>query len=175
MPACSACPLLFRLQVAHFGVSQVIGFTGDSLCPGCADEWPSTSMVDWYTGRGNARYWALMMLLQELPTGTKRAPTTTVEASPEGSFAAQAFVTAAGERKLLLVSKSAAPPTVTVPEAGGGSISFIDGTTGDTFSCVPTAVLPCYVLRKPLAGSDGSSASFVLGSWGTAVVTLPAA
>ena len=48
--------------IEHVGMSQVIGFTGGSLCDGCADEWPSTSMVNWYTGDGNARYWILQVL-----------------------------------------------------------------------------------------------------------------
>jgi hypothetical protein len=131
-------------------------------------------MVDWYTGHGNARYWALMMLLQELPTGTKRVPTTSVESSPDGIIASQAFVTLAdGAHKLLIVSKAQTPTTVTVPGAGGGALSFIDATTGDSFSCVPTPSLPCYVLRRTLSGPIGGPSSFVLGPWGTAVVTLP--
>ena len=161
------------LQVSHFGVSQVIGFTGSSLCDGCSDEWPSTSMVDWYTGHGNARYWALAMLLEELPSGIKRAPPTTVMASPPGVIAAQAFVTANGTRKLLLVSKAQTVTTITVPGAGNGTISFIDSTTGDSFSCVPTPALPCYELRKILPGPSGGAAVFSLGPWGTAVVSLP--
>ena len=44
-------------QVEHFGMSQVIGFTAGRVCDGCADEWPSTSMVNWYDGSGNVEQW----------------------------------------------------------------------------------------------------------------------
>lgn len=42
---------------------QVIGFTGATLGPGYEDEWPSTTMVNWWTGDGNVRYWVLKLLI----------------------------------------------------------------------------------------------------------------
>jgi len=164
------------LQVEHFGVSQVIGFTAGS-CQGCVgDEWPSTSMVNWYTGDGNARYWALKMMIEELPTGIKRAPITNVTTSST-SFAttdvlyAQAFVIlSTGEQKVLIVSKTSEPVEIFVPpSAHGGLLSFVDETTGDQFGCVEVNDRTCYVRRRPLLNND----SFVLGGFGTAIVILP--
>ena len=161
------------LRVERFGMSQVIGFTGDTLCRGCEDEWPVTSMVDWVTGDGNARYWVLRMLLDELPRGLKRVPATNVRCEPGAPRAAhaQAFVTVPdGRRKVLVVSKHPATLRIRVSGATGGFVSVVDGTTGDPFGCAedPQTNKTCYVRRRRIAAD-----TIVVGAFGTAVVIMP--
>ena len=157
-------------------MSQVIGFPGRSLdpppagTPPYASEWPSTSMVNWETGAGNARYWVLKMMIEELPTGAKRAPAT---ASSDATLVhAQAFVTSANgdARKVLVVSKSAEPVSVSVAGAVGGRLAWVDGSTGDQFGCTEDAAKGTTCIgRVPKLASD----TFTLGAFGTAIVVLP--
>ena len=124
----------------------------------------------------NARYWVLKMLLEELPTGTKRVPAT--GSSDAALVHAQAFVTAAaaggkgggGTRKVLVVSKSAAPVRVRVSGAGGGRLSWVDETVGDQFGCTEDAAAGTACIGR-VAKLD-SSGTFMLGAFGTAVVVL---
>eukprot|EP00755_Sulcionema_specki_P004502 Sspe_Gene.4515::Locus_1486_Transcript_1_1_Confidence_1.000_Length_1607::g.4515::m.4515 len=144
------------LGVGYFGMSQVIGFTGASLCPTCTDEWPSTSMVNWYTGEGNARYWVLKIMIDELGYGAKVCPSTTVSGS---GVAAQGFVTAKGERKVLVVNTL--PSSANVTAAGATRAVWVDQSTGDQFGCSGS----CYS-TAPVTGS------LTLGAFGVAILTL---
>ena len=146
------------LGVQHFGMSQVVGFTGASLCEGCADEWPSTSMVDWYSGAPNARYWILKMLIEAFPTGVKTVHPTTSAAG----VAVQGY-TVGGVKKVLLVSTTDAEMQYQAQERY--SAKYVDNvTTGNGFSCVGAACI----------GTQGVTAAgaFTLRAYAVAVLTL---
>eukprot|EP01060_Flectonema_neradi_P041093 TRINITY_DN9621_c0_g1_i3.p1 TRINITY_DN9621_c0_g1~~TRINITY_DN9621_c0_g1_i3.p1 ORF type:complete len:513 (+),score=91.04 TRINITY_DN9621_c0_g1_i3:49-1539(+) len=132
------------LKIEHFGMSQVIGFTGRTLCDGCSDEWPSTSMVDWYSGEGNARYWALKILIEQFPTGSKVAHNTT---SPEG-VAVQAF-TVGQQQKILLVNTMLTSTDINLNIVGSYHSVFVSPKTGNQFSCAAN----CTGNRNNLSGS----------------------
>eukprot|EP01064_Diplonema_japonicum_P000452 TRINITY_DN10303_c0_g1_i1.p1 TRINITY_DN10303_c0_g1~~TRINITY_DN10303_c0_g1_i1.p1 ORF type:complete len:499 (+),score=60.99 TRINITY_DN10303_c0_g1_i1:43-1539(+) len=149
------------LQVEHFGMSQVIGFTGKSLCSNCTDEWPSTSMVDWYTGNGNARYWTLKVLIDAFPYGTKTAHNTYVSPLVQ-NVTAQAF-TVGSVRKLLLVSTADSDSVLYLPSSSY-SVVYVDQTTGDSFSCTSG----CYG-ELP---NTPTTTPFTLRGFGVAVFTL---
>ncbi|MFI9402097.1 hypothetical protein [Nocardia sp. NPDC052316] len=91
------------------GISEFIDYPG--MIPG-------VTLLDWETGAPNARYHALALLLRHFAEGDALAATTT-GVFPDPRIHAQAFVTAAGRRKLLLVNKTAEPVTVAIPHVGG--------------------------------------------------------
>ncbi|MFF3228218.1 hypothetical protein ACFYV7_35865 [Nocardia suismassiliense] len=102
---------LVELGIDLVGISEFIDYPG--MIPG-------VSLLDWETGAPNARYHALALLLRHFAEGDALAATTT-GVFPDPRIHAQAFVTASGRRKLLLVNKTAAPVAVTVPDVGGGA------------------------------------------------------
>ncbi len=59
---------LAPLGVDVLGMSQVIGYPA---MDGLSWEWPSTSMIDWISGKPNARFWLLKMLIDLLGNGEK--------------------------------------------------------------------------------------------------------
>ncbi|KAJ9445029.1 Beta-galactosidase 8 [Diplonema papillatum] len=146
------------LKVQHFGMSQVIGFTGPSLCPTCPDEWPSTSMVDWYTGKPNARFWVLKMMIDHLPTGQKATHPTV---SALANVTAQAFtLSSTNERKLLLVSTKNQELQVDI--GAPYTAVFVDNTTGDQFSCQ----------HRCVGTVERTENAFVLRAFSVAILTL---
>ena len=80
-----------------------------------------------------------------------------VESSTEdGSLASQAFVSADGRRKLLLINRRERECAINLPGSEGAKLEVVDVTTGS----------------NPPATSTISGTSFRLGSFGVAVVTL---
>jgi hypothetical protein len=67
---------------------------------GYPSQFPGVSMVDWTTGRPNARYWVLKLLHDNFGPGDKLVET----ASGVSYVYAQGFVSRDGQRKLLLVN-----------------------------------------------------------------------
>jgi hypothetical protein len=68
----------------------------------------------------------------------------------------QAFVSASGEQKLLIVNKRDREFEINLPGAAGGKIEVIDQTTGS----------------KPPSPAAVRGSAFKLGGFGVAVVTL---
>jgi hypothetical protein len=90
---------------------------------------PSVSMMDWETGRPNARYWALKMLRDNLGPGAKLVATA-VATRPvviyKDDLYAAGFVTPAGSRRILLVNKRNRSAEVSIPGARGGAAQVLD-------------------------------------------------
>ena len=109
--------------------------------------------MDWDSGKPNPRYWALRLLHDEIHPGDRLVSTT----EPDGSVAAQGFLSKTGNKKLLLVNKRDRQFTVSVPGARGGALR-VAGTaqgwspaeesklTGDSVLLDPFAVV---VLTMP--------------------------
>ena len=49
---------------------------GESQLVGYPSQYPDVTMLDWNTGNGNARYWALKLLISSYGTATKHAYST---------------------------------------------------------------------------------------------------
>ena len=77
---------------------------------------PGVSLIDWETGEPNARYHALALLLEHFGPGDQLAATTAGRPDhPDPRIHAQGFVTSGGDRKLLLINKTAKPLEVVGP------------------------------------------------------------
>jgi hypothetical protein len=95
-----------------------VEIAGQSQLDGYPTQYPSVSMVDWTTGRPNARLWVLKLLHDNFGPGGKMLDTHL--GSPY--VYAQAFLTPQGQRRLLLLSKRDRPFSVSIarlPGSGG--------------------------------------------------------
>jgi hypothetical protein len=84
------------LEAMRMGIDIV----GESQLVGYPTQFPSVSMVDWKTGRPNARYWVLKLIHDDFGPGDRLVPTR----GAGKDIVAQAMVTPKG-RALLLVNK----------------------------------------------------------------------
>jgi hypothetical protein len=108
---------LTRMQIDVIGESQLVGYP---------TQYPSVSMMNWQNDRPNARFWVLKLLKDSFHPGDSLVETSI----GSGELDAQAFVTPAG-RKLLLVNKRNRAVDVTLPDAEKASALAVDGETGD--------------------------------------------
>jgi Glycosyl hydrolases family 39 len=91
-----------------------VDIAGESQLVGYPAQFPSVTMVDWNTGAPNARFRVLKLLHKHFGPGDKLVAT----AISNPYIYAQAFLTRAGKREVLLVSKRDRAMSVAVPEAG---------------------------------------------------------
>jgi len=110
---------LSKLRIDIIGESQLVGYPS---------QFPSVSMMDWNSGKPNARYWVLKLIKDNFHTGDKLMET---KFSRYSEADGQAFVTEAG-RKLLLLNRRDRSVEVTLP--GGATphtVAMVDGNTGN--------------------------------------------
>jgi len=98
-------------------------------------QYPGTTLVDWNTGKPNARYWVLKLLRENFTAGDKLVESRFVSTEPGDGGSqqyvfAQAFVTRDGKQKLLLVNKRDRTFDIAIPSATGAKVEFVDQTTG---------------------------------------------
>ena len=109
-------------QLTNMGIDTV----GASQLVGYPTQYPSVSLVDWNTGRPNARLRVLKLLRDHFGPGDRLVQTTQM-----GPFVyAQAFITRGGARKILLVNKRDRAFHVAIPDAEGKSMEYVDQGTG---------------------------------------------
>jgi hypothetical protein len=108
---------LSRMQIDIAGESQLVGYP---------TQFPSVSMMDWTTNQPNARFWVLKLIKDSFHPGDKLVETRLASSD----VSAQAFITPAG-RKLLLVNKRNRSVPVMLPDAGGATVLAVDPETGD--------------------------------------------
>jgi len=116
---------LAQLGVDTLGESQLVGFPS---------QFPSVSMVDWTTGKPNARYAVLELIKNNFGPGDDLAETEVrnkgIPADADG-VAAQAFATSAG-RKMLVVNERSREIVVELPkECAGAAAQTIGGASID--------------------------------------------
>lgn len=108
---------------------QGIDVIGESQLVGYPTQFPSVSMVDWRSGRPNARYWVLKLIKDNFHPGDKLTETQILHDHQE--IAAQAFLTPEG-KKLLLINKRNHPVEVILPqEAVNVRLATVDETTAE--------------------------------------------
>jgi hypothetical protein len=95
---------------------QGIEVVGESLLVGYPTNYPSVSLLDWNTGRPNARYWVLKLIQERLAPGDRLVETN--GATPE--IAAQALSGARG-RTVLLANKRNRKVTVRLKQEWTGA------------------------------------------------------
>jgi hypothetical protein len=131
---------------------QGIDIAGESQLVGYPTQFPSVTMIDWKSGKPNARYWVLKLLHDNFGPGDKLVSTSTNVAG----IHAQAFVTSSGGKKVLLLSKRAQPVKVTIPGAAGAEVHYVDQTTK----------------QEPPAAARLDGDKLDLGGFGVAVLIL---
>lgn len=136
---------LSKLGIENIGESQLVGYP---------TQYPSVSMVNWETGKPNARFRVLELLKRNFGPGDLLVSTQVAGAE----VAAQGYRTASG-RKLLLVNKREAAMSVELPSGTTEArMEAVDATTGE----------------KPAQSSKVSGTRVTLGAFGVAVVSLGA-
>jgi hypothetical protein len=122
------------------GMSQLVANPPLVNWPGCGgctigDQYASVAILDWNTGNGTARYWALKLLIDHAGVGDALHNTTAASTLPPGPLGGppvfgQALVSASGVKKLLLLNKDTVPRDVEVAGAAGATALTVDFATG---------------------------------------------
>ena len=133
---------------------QGIEIVGESQLLGFPTQFPSVSMLDWNTGKPNARYHVLKLLKDNFASGDKIAAT---EPGRNTYVYAQGFIARDGKRKMLLVNRRNRTIEVSLPELKGANITKIDQTTN---------------FNQPVTEKIADE-KLALGGFAVAVVTLP--
>jgi hypothetical protein len=120
--------VLMGIDVVH--ESELIDYPG---------QYAGTTLVDWNTGQPNARFWVLKLLRQNFGPGDRLVQTEAYLPAPREAgddpskrdyVYAQAFVNGKETRKLLLINKRDRNFEVTIPQAEGAQVEYVDQTTG---------------------------------------------
>ncbi len=119
------CGAVFAYLYAGLA-EQGIDVIGASQLMGYPTQFPSVTLLDWNTGKPNARYRVLELLHQNL--GSRDRPAKTTLKSTD--VYAAAYVGPDGSRKILLVNKRGHPVTVSIPGCVGAEEQHVDLTTG---------------------------------------------
>ena len=99
-----------------------IEWAGESQLVGYPTQFPSVTMVDWETGAPNARLRVLELLKKHFGPGGQVIGT----AGTGPFYHAQAFVSAAGKRQLLLISKRQRSLDLSLPGFAGATAEVVD-------------------------------------------------
>ncbi len=134
---------LAKLGIEYAGESQLVAYP---------TQYPSVTMVDWKSGKPNARYWVLKLLHDNFGPGDKLLDTRI----NTPYVYALAISTHSGKQKLLLVNKRDRRFMVSVPGAAGGQIQIVDQETA----------------FQPPAGRQLHADDIALGGLAVAVVTM---
>jgi hypothetical protein len=115
-------------ELTHLGIDVA----GESQLVGYPTQFPSVSMVDWTTGKPNARVWVLRLLHDNFGPGDKLAeiPPVSPLSAPHPYLYASAIVTKQSKRRLLLVNRHNGNLDVSIPGASGGQLDYVDVSTG---------------------------------------------
>lgn len=104
-----------------------IDLIGESQLVGYPTQFPSVSMINWKTGKPNARYWVLKLIHDHLGPGDALVNTDIVG----DGLVAQGFATARG-RRVLLINRSNRTITLALSrEYQGGKLMVVDPSTRD--------------------------------------------
>jgi hypothetical protein len=108
-------------ELAYLGIDAV----GESSMLGFPPQYyPSVTMVDWESGRPNARYWILKMLIENF-----KPPYEIVDTHVDSPHIfALGFVTSERSRKILLINKRLRTFEVILNGTDGGRVQFVDQT-----------------------------------------------
>jgi hypothetical protein len=123
-----------------------IDVAGESQLVGYPTQFPDVSMMNWETGKPNARYWTLHLLHENFGPGDKLVKTDGVP----GEVIAQAFITKKG-RKVLFINTRDKEVTFSLPsEMKGATVTVTDISTMDD-PPARTTVSDANITLRPLA------------------------
>jgi hypothetical protein len=140
-------------ELAKLGIDVV----GESQLVGYPTQFPSVTMVDWNTGKPNARFQVLKLLHDNMGPGDR-----IIDTGPHVmTFAASPIVETAyirnGMRKVLLINRRAAPAIVDLTDAAGSAIQTVDQVSAG----------------GPIRREKLGSSTITLGGFAVAIVDLP--
>jgi len=140
-------------ELAKLGIDVV----GESQLVGYPTQFPSVSMVNWNTGKPNARFQVLKLLHDNMGPGDR-----IIDTGPHVmTYAPSPIVETAyirnGARKVLLINRRAASASVDLPGAAGGAIQIVDQTSAG----------------GPIRKERLSSSVITLGGFAVAIIDLP--
>ena len=120
--AASALYAYLFIELSKLGVNVI----GESQLVGYPSQFPSVSMMNYNTGKPNARYWVLKLIKDNFHPGDKL-----VAGSGSPFMTMQGFITPQG-RKVLLVNRTNTEKTVQLPPEFQHATSFtVDEESGD--------------------------------------------
>ena len=109
---------LTRMGIDVIGESQLVGYP---------TQFPSVSMMNWKTGRPNARYWVLKLIRDNFGPGDALVNT---GVAGDG-VVAQGFNTSRG-KKILVINRTNQPIRLALPASfSGAKLTVVDPSTGD--------------------------------------------
>jgi hypothetical protein len=111
---------LSRMQIEIIGESQLVGYP---------TQFPSVSMMNWENNRPNARFSVLKLIKDSFHPGDSLVETS-LKGDSSSDLEAQAYLTSAGH-KLLLVNKRNRALEVPLPDAATAAESTVDPESGD--------------------------------------------
>jgi hypothetical protein len=128
---------LTRMGIDVIGESQLVGYP---------TQFPSVSMINWKTGKPNARYWVLKLIKDNFGPGDVLVNT----GIAGDGLVAQAFSTSRG-KKILLINRTNQPLQLALPPSyKGARLMVVDPSTGDN-EAASLSVGAQAVVLKPLA------------------------
>jgi hypothetical protein len=149
---CAMYAYLFG-EMTRMGIDVV----GESQLVGYPTQFPSVSMVDWHTGKPNARLWVLKLLRENFGPGDKIIETEPLDSAASPYLYSLVVLKPDGERRALLVNKRDHPFEISVTGATGGQEEYVDQTTA----------------FEPPASIKLTADTVTLRGLSVAVVTLP--
>ena len=109
-----------------------IDLIGESQLVGYPTQFPSVSMMNWNTGKPNARYWVLKLIKDSfLPGDTLTNVYVAGNGSAGSDLSVQGFKTKQGKKILLINKRNKSVKVVVPPSLKGGKISVVDVSTAD--------------------------------------------
>jgi hypothetical protein len=128
---------LTRMGIDVIGESQLVGYP---------TQFPSVSMINWKTGKPNARYWVLKLIKDNFGPGDVLVNT---GISGDG-LVAQAVNTSRGKR-VLLINRTNQPILLALPLSfNGAKLTVVDPSTGDN-EAASFSIGAQGIVLKPLA------------------------
>jgi len=122
-----ACGSYYAYGFTKLGVLGIDAVHSSQLL-GYPSQYPDVTMVDWVTGKGNARYWSLKLIIDTIDVGKDTFVETLLSYSED--IFAQAVIKENGDKLILLGSKRGIPLTVKIAGGMGATFEYIDITTG---------------------------------------------
>ena len=115
------------VELSKMGVDVI----GESQLVGYPTQFPSVSMMNYNTGKPNARYWVLKLIKDHFQPGDKLVAEKESKDNGPSDVVVQGFVTPQG-KKVLLVNKTNSEKTVTLAsDLQNSSFLTVDEETGD--------------------------------------------
>ena len=115
------------IELSHLGIDVI----GESQLVGYPTQFPSVSMMDWITHRPNARYWVLRLIHDSFHAGD-RMMRTNLTGDADSAVAAQGFLTAQGQRMVLLLNKRDRAVTVQMNSPAPRTALAVDATSAES-------------------------------------------